>query len=79
MTTTLTIADLPRVDTMHRGAMSAVRGGIATITLPPGSNTLPGVPSLPASWPGASFFKDLHIPTTWPVHPEPVKQDPRLL
>ena len=76
--TTLTITDLPRADTMHPDAMSSVRGGIAIIKKPDGGDTLPGVPALPASWPGASFFKDLHIPVTWPVSPQPATQDPRL-
>ena len=49
---TLTITDLPRIDTLHRDAMSALRGGIAHVTLPGSGTTIPGAPYLPASWPG---------------------------
>jgi hypothetical protein len=78
--TTLTINDLPRTDTLHRDAMSSIRGGIATITLPPNGNPGPLPPSIPASWPGAAaILKDLHIPVPWPGQPVPQAQDPRLL
>ena len=33
--TTLSINDLPHTDTLRRGAMSSIRGGVATITVPP--------------------------------------------
>ncbi|SAK98061.1 hypothetical protein AWB76_07489 [Caballeronia temeraria] len=52
---TLTITDLPCVDTMHRDAMSAIRGGILIITNPDSKYTLPAMPSLPASWPAPRF------------------------
>lgn len=75
--TTLTITDLPRVDTIDRDAMCAVRGGIAHITLPGSTNTLPG---LPTSLPGAAaLLKDLHIPLPFQIVPQPATQDPRLL
>ncbi|WP_050455598.1 hypothetical protein [Candidatus Burkholderia verschuerenii] len=78
--TTLTINDLTRADTLHRDAMSSVRGGIATITLPPNGNPGPLPPSYPGSCPGiAAILKDLHMPVTFPVHPAPQAQDPRLL
>jgi hypothetical protein len=78
--TTLTITDLPRADTIDRDAMSAVRGGIAHVTLPGGGNTLPGLPTLPASWPGAAaLLKELHIPVPLQIAPQPATQDPRLL
>ncbi|SAK68164.1 hypothetical protein AWB78_02563 [Caballeronia calidae] len=78
--TTLTINDLPRIDTLHRHAMSSIRGGIATITLPPNGNPGPLPPSIPASWPGiAAILKDLHLPVPWPGQPVPQAQDPRLL
>lgn len=79
--TTLTIIDLPRVDTIDRDAMSAVRGGIAYVTLPGGGNLLPASPaSPPTSWPSAAaILKELHIPLPLTVAPQPVAQDPRLL
>jgi hypothetical protein len=78
--TTLTINDLPRTDTLYRDAMSSIRGGIATITLPPNGNPGPLPPSIPASLPGlAAILKDLHIPVSWPGQPVPQAQDPRLL
>ncbi|SPB17193.1 hypothetical protein NOV72_04397 [Caballeronia novacaledonica] len=79
--TNLTINDLPRVDTLDRDTMSAVRGGIAYVTLPPGNeNTLPGLPSLPASWPtAAAILKELNLPLPLHVAPQPATQDPRLL
>ncbi|SAK56852.1 hypothetical protein AWB77_01765 [Caballeronia fortuita] len=78
--TMLRIHDLPRSDTLPRGAMRSIRGGIATITLPPNGNPGPLPPSMPGSWPGvAAILKDLHIPVTWPGQPVPQTQDPRLL
>lgn len=78
--TTLTINDLPHTDTLHRDAMSSIRGGIATITLPPNGNPGPLPPSIPASWPGAAaILKDLHIPVSLPGQPVAQAQDPRLL
>ena len=71
---------LPEVVTNDRDAMSAVRGGIAHVTLPGGGNTLPGLPTLPASWPGAAaLLKELHIPVPLQIAPQPATQDPRLL
>ncbi|MGT2471880.1 hypothetical protein [Paraburkholderia terrae] len=78
--TTLSINDLPRTDTLHRDAMSSIRGGIATITLPPNGNPGPLLPSIPASWPGVTaILKDLQIPVPWPGQPVPQAQDPRML
>ncbi|WP_321798335.1 hypothetical protein [Caballeronia sp. J97] len=77
--TTLTITDLSRADTLHRDAMSAIRGGILYVTKPGGGDPLPGMPSLPASWPGAALLKDLHLPISLPVTPVHPVQDPRLL
>ncbi|SAK80696.1 hypothetical protein [Caballeronia ptereochthonis] len=78
--TTLMIIDLPRVDTLHRDATSAMRGGILQVTKPGSENTIPGMPpSMPMSWPGAALLKDLHIPVPLPTSPERPAQDPRLL
>jgi hypothetical protein len=78
---TLTIADLPVVETMDRDAMSAIRGGIAYLTRPdtPGDSPFPGLaPPSSLPYPGGSFFKDLYLPG-WPVSPAHPAQDPRLL
>jgi hypothetical protein len=76
----LTITDLPCADTLHRDAMSMIRGGIMTMTKPDSGIALPGIPpSLPMSWPGAEFLKDLHIPTSTALSPARPPQDPRLL
>ena len=77
--TTLTITDLPRVDTMRREAMSAIRGGIAHVTLPGSESKYPVEPPSLPKLPGLPDLKDLHIPVTWPTYPSPQTQDPRLL
>ncbi|MDR5759697.1 hypothetical protein [Caballeronia sp. LZ035] len=76
---TLTITDLPRTDALSHATMSSIRGGIATITLPPNGNPGPLPPSIPKSWPGvAELLKEWNIPVTWPGQPAPQSQDPRL-
>ncbi|SAL03354.1 hypothetical protein AWB81_06389 [Caballeronia arationis] len=78
---TLTIADLPVVETMDRDAMSAMRGGIAYLTkpdIPGGGSPFPGiVPPSSMPYPVGSIFKDLNLPG-WPVSPGHSAQDPRL-
>jgi hypothetical protein len=77
--TTLTITDLPCVETMHRNAMSAIHGGMLYLTNPD-SKKLPEMPKLPDSWPGAALLKELHLPPPLPALPSaPPPLDPRLL
>jgi hypothetical protein len=75
---TLTIADLPAVQTMDRNAMAATRGGIAYLTKP-GTSGDPVI-SPPASWPCplGAIFKDFHL-AGWPASPGQPAADPRLL
>ncbi|SAK91207.1 hypothetical protein AWB82_06440 [Caballeronia glebae] len=76
--TTLTITDLPCVEKIHRDAMSAIRGGILYVTNPDSKNTLPEMPPLPASWPGAAILTALHLPPPLPVSTIHPGLDPRL-
>lgn len=72
--TTLTIIDLPRVEIMHRDAMSTTRGGILTVTKP-GSET--GTQGLLPSWPGFAHVDSPHFPLSWPLSPQRPALDPR--